>query len=53
MVLKFFGRGAENANENTSAYFTTDDKELVIIDCTFSAYQKLKKTVLKFWVTVN
>jgi len=43
MVLKFFGRGAENANENTSAYFTTENKELVIIDCTFSAYQKLKK----------
>jgi len=43
MVLKFFGIGAENADEHTSAYFTIREDEMVIIDCPFSAYQKLKK----------
>jgi len=42
MALKFFGRGSGFADEHTSAYFTTANKEMVIIDCPFSTFQKLK-----------
>lgn len=43
MVLKFLGSGSGFADEHTSAYFTTAEKEVVIIDCPVSAFQKLKK----------
>lgn len=43
MVLKFLGRGAGFADEHTSAYFVTENKEMVLIDCPVSAFQKLKK----------
>jgi len=46
MVLKFFGRGSGFADEHTSAYFTTN-KEMVIIDCPVSTFQKLKHIDLK------
>lgn len=43
MVLKFFGRGSGFADEHTSAYFTTENNEMVIIDCPASTFFKLKK----------
>lgn len=43
MVLNFFGRGSGYADEHTSAYFTTDINEMVIIDCPTSTFEKLKK----------
>lgn len=46
MKLKFFGRGSGFAVDHTSAYFTTDKKELVILDCPISAFQKLKSVDL-------
>lgn len=42
MPLKFLGRGSGFADEHTSAYFCTSNKEMVIIDCPVSAFQKLK-----------
>ena len=42
MALKFLGSGSGFADEHTSAYFTTKNKEMVIIDCPVSTYQKLK-----------
>lgn len=42
MALKFFGRGSGFADEHTSAYFVTENNELVIIDCPVSSFQKLK-----------
>lgn len=42
MALKFFGRGSGFADEHTSAYFSTVNKELVIIDCPVSTFQKVK-----------
>lgn len=30
MVLNFFGRGSGFADEHTSAYFSTENKEMVI-----------------------
>lgn len=47
MALKFFGRGAGFADEHTSSYFTTENKEMVIIDCSASTFQKLKHIDLK------
>ena len=41
MSLKFFGRGAGFSDEHTSAYFFAD-KEMVIIDCPVSTFQKMK-----------
>lgn len=46
MALKFFGTGSGFADEHTSAYFSTDCKEIVIIDCPVSTFQKLKHTDL-------
>lgn len=43
MALKFFGRGSGFSDEHTSAYFSTENKELVIIDCPVSTFQKLKQ----------
>lgn len=42
MNLKFFGIGSGFADEHTSAYFSTENKEMVIIDCPVSTFQKLK-----------
>lgn len=42
MALKFFGRGSGFFDEHTSAYFFTENKEMVIIDCPVSAFQRLK-----------
>ena len=42
MALKFLGRGSGFADEHTSAYFSTESKEMVIIDCPVSTFQKLK-----------
>lgn len=57
MALKFFGRGSGFADEHTSAYFFTENKEMVIIDCPVSTFQKLKHIDLtdceKFYVLVT
>lgn len=57
MSLKFFGRGSGFADEHTSAYFTTANKEMVIIDCPVSTFQKLKHIDLtgyeKFYVLIT
>lgn len=42
MALKFLGRGSGFSDEHTSAYFSTKNKEMVIIDCSALALQKLK-----------
>lgn len=42
MVLKFFGRDTGFGEEHTSAYFITEKKEMVLIDCPVSTFQKLK-----------
>ncbi len=47
MALKFFGRGSGFTDNHTSAYFETEDNELVIIDCPVIAYQKLMRMTLK------
>ncbi len=51
MTLKFFGRGSGFSDEHTSAYFSTDNKELVIIDCPVSTFQKLKTLDLSQYKT--
>ena len=58
MSLKFFGRGSGFADEHTSAYFSTDEnKEMVIIDCPVSTFQKVKhlnlKDYEKFYVLIT
>ena len=57
MQLKFFGRGSGFSDEHTSAYFPTANKELVIIDCPVSTFQKLKQLDLseykKFFVLIT
>lgn len=57
MALKFFGIGAGFADEHTSAYFSTENKEMVIIDCPVSTFQKMKQIDLtgyeKFYVLVT
>ncbi len=42
MELRFFGRGSGFSDEHTSACFTTENQEMVIIDCPVSTYNKLK-----------
>lgn len=41
-MLRFLGRGSAFAGENNSAFFISN-KELVLIDCPASAFQKIKK----------
>lgn len=57
MALKFLGRGSGFSDEHTSAYFTTEDNEMVIIDCPASAFQKLKNFDLteykKFYILIT
>lgn len=47
MALKFLGRGSGFSDNHTSAYFSTENNEIVIIDCPVSAFQKLKQMNLK------
>lgn len=47
MELNFLGRETGLKVEHTAAYFVTDDNELVVIDCSVSAFQKLKQLQLK------
>ena len=47
MALKFFGRGSGFSDEHTSAYFTTQNNEMVMIDCPMSTFAKLNHTDLK------
>ena len=42
MSLKFFGRGSGFSDEHTSAYFSTKNNELILIDCPVQAFHKLK-----------
>lgn len=57
MSLKFFGRSSGFVDEHTSAYFVTANKEMVIIDCPVSTFQKVKhfdlKDYEKFYVFVT
>lgn len=57
MALKFLGRGSGFADDHTSAYFFTENKEMVIIDCPVSTFQKVKHIDLtdceKFYVLVT
>ncbi len=46
MALTFLGRGSGFSDDNTSAYFITDEHEMVIIDCGFTAFRILKKMEL-------
>lgn len=47
MELTFLGRETGLAVNHTSAYFVTGNNELVVIDCSVSAFQKLKQFQLK------
>ena len=47
MALNFFGRGSGFSDEHNSAYFFTSNKEIVIIDCPASNFQKLKHMELQ------
>ena len=42
MTLKFIGNSLRNTVQHASAYFFTDDNELVIIDCSVSTFKKVK-----------
>ena len=43
MELNFFGRGSGFSRDHTSAYFSTPNNELVIIDCSVSTFFKLEQ----------
>ncbi|MBQ2938346.1 MAG: MBL fold metallo-hydrolase [Clostridia bacterium] len=43
MALKFLGRGSGFADDHTSAYFVTENDEMVILDCSITTFMKLKK----------
>lgn len=43
MFLRFLGRGAGFADEHTSAYFVTDERDLFLLDCPSSSFMKVKK----------
>ena len=47
MKLKFFGRGSGFTDNHTSAYFSTPDNNLVMIDCPSTTFQKLMTFDLK------
>lgn len=57
MDLKFFGRGSGFTNEHTSAYFTTANNEMVIIDFPVTTFIKLLNTDLteysKFYILLT
>ena len=44
MSLKFFGIGSGFAANHTSAYFLTDDKSMVLLDCSDTAFKKICST---------
>ena len=46
MVLNFLGRDSGFGNNNTSAFFFTENNDIVVIDCPTSTFQKLRKTDL-------
>ncbi len=46
MELTFLGRETGLAEQHTAAYFVTDNNELVVIDCSVSAFNKLKQLPL-------
>lgn len=43
MFLHFLGRGAGFADEHTSAYFVTENRDLFLLDCPSSTFVKVKK----------
>ena len=45
MKLKFLGRDSGFGDEHNSAFFTTKDNDLVIIDCPVSTFEKLKENI--------
>lgn len=47
MKLNFFGIETGLKDMHTSAYFETKDNKIVIIDCPFSAFYKMKRLDLK------
>lgn len=47
MTLKFLGRDSGFGNEHTSAFFYTEGKDMVVIDCPVSTFQKLRKKTLR------
>ena len=47
MKLNFFGIETGLKDMHTSAYFETKDKKIVIIDCPFSSFYKMKRLDLK------
>lgn len=47
MELTFLGRDTGLAENHTSAYFVTGNNELVVIDCSVTAFQKLKQLKLQ------
>lgn len=44
-MLKFFGRGSAFADEHNSAFFF-DGTDMVLLDCSMGAYQRIKKMVM-------
>ena len=42
MYLQFLGRGSGFANEHTSAYFVTNERDLFLLDCPSSTFTKVK-----------
>ena len=46
MVLNFLGRDSGFGNNHTSAFFFTENNDIVVIDCPTSTFQKLRKTDL-------
>lgn len=53
MELTFLGRETGFGEQHTSAYFVTDNHELVVIDCSVSTFQKLKQFNLKDYTNIN
>ena len=52
MRLRFLGRGSGFSNDHTAAYFSTRNKEFVVIDCSVSAFQKLKNFDLSAYTDI-
>lgn len=52
MELNFLGRGSGFSDDHNSAFFCTEDKKMIIIDCPNSAFQKLKRMNLSSYEQV-
>ena len=52
MALKFFGIESGYGDEHTSAYFVSNDNELVLIDCPISTFNKLKHMDLSIYENI-